>query len=335
MERLGTVVIQLEEAKRLLIQERPERHRIALILLDNAAELQLLRAMESEPSYDEIYERLRQQIGQLGASDMPPALGAIAKRKPLTAERRARLKRFFGEKLAYLSAEKSKLAPSVAEVLSYLHDYRNHAYHGGRFTPGLVRALALLLFDLNCRLLEDLKPGTTVWSSNGDYSWLEDGYGVSGRGGGSFGKAIVAVTTKFRAELGNRFAEIRPALIADFQARLSEVDQALDFIRKNARTEMSVEDSLRFAQFHALASKQSPEKGIARVEDLVPAYGARDLSRIRSGLRSLEKAPDHVSAFARYARLVERLSPIFSDVLSLASGIEEMIQMQIDIARGK
>ncbi len=334
MERLGIVVIQLEEAKRLLLEVRPERHRIALLLLDNASELQLLRATESELSFDLVFEKWRATLSQQSPDALPPSLKKIATRRPVTKERAKRIRQRYTEKLNYLAGDKAKLAPAVSEVLLYLHEYRNHAYHGGRFTPGLVRALALLLFELNCRLLESLPPGVTVWSSVGDYGWLSEGYGIEGRVP-DFKRSVTTIVGRLREGLAEHLEGVKPALADDLLSRLAQVGEAVTFICSAAKAATSREEALRLAQFHSLIESNELASPAPTLEDFVPSYGMDEFEKLRVAASTITRATDECGAFAKYARAAKRLQVLESDVFGFASALESYIQQQIDIARGK
>jgi hypothetical protein len=59
MEHLRYVIIQLEEAKRFIQTKRVPYLRLALLLLDNASEIQMYRAIDHELCYNDLYIRSR------------------------------------------------------------------------------------------------------------------------------------------------------------------------------------------------------------------------------------------------------------------------------------
>ena len=61
MQRLSYVILQLDEAKRYLEGGSLAHLRLALLLLDNAAELQMYRRVHDDFSFDEILVRVRDQ----------------------------------------------------------------------------------------------------------------------------------------------------------------------------------------------------------------------------------------------------------------------------------
>lgn len=332
MERLTPVVIALEEAKRLLLARRPEHHRLALILLDNAAELQLRRAVDGDLSHDELMERMRRQIATEPLETLPPTLREIAQRKPLTADRKLKIGRYFGDKLHYLCNDKRRIAPTVAEVLDYLHEYRNHAYHGARFRPTTVRALGLLLLELNCELLETLPKHWFSWHSSSDYSWLES-YGFSGKYvDGETVAPIIAKKLKDGVTLG--LEDIRSPFVADASKRFKDIDESITFVQENVPVATSVDLALKAAQYHAFL-EASPPPTIQPFPDFAGSYDSRKLEQLRRQSYSIARAKTSQEAFRRFARTINALKEIERHVHGFAEAIDAEIQHQIDLARGK
>jgi hypothetical protein len=66
MQRLTYVLYQMDEARRFLDGGRLEQVRLALLLLDNAAELQIERRVRDELSSENLRERIRTRTRTLG-----------------------------------------------------------------------------------------------------------------------------------------------------------------------------------------------------------------------------------------------------------------------------
>ena len=61
MQTLISVVFQLDEAKRYIQDGRLQQLRVALLLLDNAAEIQMDRRIQLDRQRDEPREKIRRQ----------------------------------------------------------------------------------------------------------------------------------------------------------------------------------------------------------------------------------------------------------------------------------
>ena len=187
MQRLTYILFQLDEALHYIDDGRMERLRLALLLLDNAAELQVDRRVRDHLAIEMINERTREQTILLtelapdSQAELPALLTELVAWEPLTKAQKRALDRFFDEKLRFLSERYTTLDPALAKVLSYLHRYRNEAYHQARVRVETVRTAALIYFEANCSLLLTV---FTVhsYASNEDYSWLEERFGVRSTG---------------------------------------------------------------------------------------------------------------------------------------------------------
>lgn len=130
MQRLLYVLFQLDEARRYIEDGRLERLRLALLLLDNAAEIQMDRQIQTDLIHEEMRERLHKQVLQIAATERPANLNELAQWEPLTHSEKARIERFFDEKVKHLSERWSRLDSRLAEPLKYLHRYRRGVPQG-------------------------------------------------------------------------------------------------------------------------------------------------------------------------------------------------------------
>lgn len=330
MDELGIVVIQMEEAKRFLKRGRPEYHRLALILLDNVAELQMLRAAKSEISTDELYEKMRKSLEHESLEKLPPSLQEIARRESFTPGKKKKIEKYFGEKVKYLSGEKKKIKPAVAEFLNYLHDYRNEVYHAGTLPPGLVQALAILLFDLNCDLFEMLPLATYTLRSEGDYSWMKS-YGVNS--GLAFAKEVIPkVSGKLRLGIRGKIAKrIVPELVKELDRQFEAFDKNLDSISQGG----DMDEAFRAAQYFGSSDEASTRESPPAYKDFVPEHKLADIARQRSVARKVNRTSDPRESFRRFARVTRTIKKTMMSVNRFAEDLDEYIQSQVDIARGK
>lgn len=334
VEDLGVVVIQLEEAKRLLLKSRPEYHRLALILLDNAAELQLLRATRGWVSRDEMMDRIGSRVRDHTAEDLPETLRELARRKPMTQERKAKLQRFFGEKVDYLALEKGDVAPDIAEVLHYLHRSRNRVYHDGDLERHIAKALGILLLELNCRLLETLPLDMLSWVSNRDYSWLTR-YGVESGFFLDRERDMGVITGRLRRGVPDTVSSVRDPLISECERRLAKVDDALVFISENDPAADDRKSPLKAAQYYRHVMAGAEHWSLAGFRGFRPRYGVRLLNRCRSRVAALRDATTTMEGFREFAKLIEDVEMIEADVFALAAEVDAYVQGEVDRALGK
>jgi len=161
MERLRRTVVQLEEAKRFIVDGEVARLRLAVILLDNAVEVMLQRRVSEDLGRANTYARMLQKF-----PDGPLDAKGEALRQEIAAEtippaRQKKVARYFGEKLTLLS-ENGELPSATARALRHLHDYRNELQHHDHVRPESVLPSALILFDIALDLMVTLVPRLDV-----------------------------------------------------------------------------------------------------------------------------------------------------------------------------
>jgi hypothetical protein len=139
--RFATLIVeQLDRAAMELAVDHPLNARIALILIDNAAELI-------------IHRRCR---------DLVRADRKLA-RPTLTAQRRRSiLGHAFGEKIKFLE-QMAALSGGERHFISELHTHRNTLYHVGLRHDDIIRPLAVAYFRLACALLPRLDNKSLGW----------------------------------------------------------------------------------------------------------------------------------------------------------------------------
>src|SRR5206468_3875838 len=128
MQHLGFVLLQLDEAARHIADGRLGQLRLALLLLDNAAEIQMDRFISGQLGHERMRERIRSTAIDLGASQDPnldPNLQDLLRWEPLSERKKKELDKFFDEKVRFLVRRYKTLDPGLGESLCFLHRYRN------------------------------------------------------------------------------------------------------------------------------------------------------------------------------------------------------------------
>jgi len=142
--RFATLIVeQLDRAVTEIAVDHPLNARIALILIDNAAELIIHRRCEH-------LARADQRRGT-------PTLTAT--------KRRSVLGHYFAEKIKFLE-KSSALSAEERHFIGELHNHRNTLYHVGLENDDIIRALATAYFQLTCDLLVRLDNRTLGWPKN-------------------------------------------------------------------------------------------------------------------------------------------------------------------------
>ena len=233
MRRLTQTAVQLEEAKRFVLTGDVPHLRLALILLDNAVEVMMHRAVGDELEHASFYSRLLERLppGPLDADGERMRSEFSAHVVPDKQARKVR--RFFGEKLTFLATDRDRISRPVARVLRHIHDYRNETQHQDRVRVGSLRPATLILFDIATELLVTLNPGSVTWYSEDDYGWLER-FGLPGSilAGGSDVQS--RVRENLRAGLALNVEDLCKSLIEHLTDRLNEMEEQLAFVVENS-----------------------------------------------------------------------------------------------------
>ena len=156
MDQLERSVVQLVEAKRLAKFDDVPHGRLALLLLDNAAEVSLQRSAQTNLTYANWYGNLACNLRDSGALDDEEGLRLLQEIEPRTISRRQRrqVERSFESLIDYVFTQDSYTLPGeFGECLKILHRYRNAAYHRDDIQPEVLGPAVSILFFLCCHLL--------------------------------------------------------------------------------------------------------------------------------------------------------------------------------------
>jgi hypothetical protein len=131
VDRLERTVVQLVEARRLMEFDDVPHGRLALLLLDNAAETMLMRRAKESLDWADWYGGLLKQLEQLDANnDEVKLLREEIEAKTVSDRTRQRLEQNFDDLARFVfSLDDCHLDPEFVACLKALHRYRNDAYH--------------------------------------------------------------------------------------------------------------------------------------------------------------------------------------------------------------
>ena len=328
MERLRRTVVQLEEAKRYILDGEVARLRLALILLDNAVEVMLHRKVSEDVGRANMYARMLQRFpaGPLDAK-------AEALRQEIAAEiiplaRQKKVARYFGEKLTLLS-ESGQLPVETARALRHLHNYRNELQHHDHVRPESILPAALILFDIALALMVMLVPGSTSWAGEDDLRWLRD-YGVMEPFPIGRDDLREIIAAKLRDGLPLDADGVRHALIAHLETRLAVMEGNLAELRADVDKPQELADILR----HIRRWEQGlPDDSTPNV-DVVPFDKLGWFPRWRTATASLSIISDKLELFDRFGTLEDEIEPLETALQDIVDAVSAAGEAAADIARG-
>ena len=155
MDELERTAVQLWEAQRLADYEDIAHGRLALLLLDNAAETCLMRSTQNSFIYAEMYRNMAYLLRDVDPHDVEgQRLKAEIDAKALSKRRRRQIERNFDDLVDYVFTQDDfGLKSEFAECLKILHRYRNAAYHRDTVRPDVLGPAVQIYFFLCCHLL--------------------------------------------------------------------------------------------------------------------------------------------------------------------------------------
>jgi hypothetical protein len=334
MQELSFVIFQIDQARRYIAEEEVEGLRLALVLLDNAIELQLERRIQS----DSLLERLRESSFWMRQQMPPERQEALNPEddgwEPLTLGEKRAIQRYFDPKVKYLSERQNYFDSNIALVLRHLHSYRNEAYHRGTVRRETILTADKILLELNCLLLESLP----ISSMSGGYrneTWVERQFGVrSGMGlMGDQPEQLNRIIETLRADMLESPEDVASVLADHLDSRLEEFSELLDYVADNTRLQ-DTEEVFRFLQFGADvdAGRVNPRTDFDKYR---PDLDLTFVDGLQSRVPELRTVHDRVGAFAAFASIEQDLEPHENELIELVHKVDDWINAEIDRRRGK
>lgn len=330
MQKLVYVLYQIDEARRYLEGGRVEQLRLALLLLDNAAELQVATRAGQELMNENTREGVRARVLEIPEEHRGRAGTQLTDWEPLTAGQKRRLERYFDEKLKHLTGRWQILDERLAKVLSYLHQYRNEAYHEGHVRYDTIRTAAAILLEANCQLLTTTYR-VRMYSSAEDYSWAQERFDLGNRL--LRGKDLERIADDLRTEVVPTTDSLAETLRDHVHSRVEEIWDALDFVEEATRVPDRA-TAFQLSQF-AAGSERGEANPLSNPYEYAGKWTLEDVEAIATDAEGILAATDVLDAFARFSDLEERIEPIESEVYALVSEVDSAIQLEIDRRRGK
>lgn len=341
MLHLERLAVHLREAERLTSSSNVSELRIALILLDSAAELQMYRQAQSELGSAQMYtnavNRIEGQIAQgrvLTESEQESL--EDSRSKSVSKTRRKKIDRDFSEKAAYLS-ERGLFSPAEVRVLNKLHDYRNATYHRDILRPDTVKSAVHIYLWLNCQMMLRFKPMMIELLSPPWPDTLEPFF--SGRPDFTMTTGVREVATTILDRSG-LLAETAPSSFLSshaldrIEALVEEIERcAYDINSLSGRQDYDFDIFLFDAQLRASGAPypSTPEE----LKKIKTPVTRRTFAEWKLRATELSYESDPIIGFSKFADLEDELERIEDPVEQQAYEIDEEIQRRIDWARGK
>lgn len=327
MQSAYPIIEQLDLAAEQLAKTTPAYSRFALLLADNAVELLLHQLAE-----------------HVLLSDANPLY--LGEPKYPAEERRSVLGQHFDVKVKF-AHRTGYVDEDQRDFILFAHRYRNELYHVGIRHEPILHALAWEYHRLACDLLPLIQDMS--WSSNVTPSTAVVRHvGPEKRASRRRDHLERAVRSlhALRVPLAPPFCQQLAAYAED---RVREIDSSLDFLISNNPNDLNESQMLFLVQFNAYLQDHGPDVG------LVPGMGANEWWATRREIEAKWKPPrptrptpgwrrrvatmrgskSPALCVKRFDALITSMEDFETAVHKDAAGLDEMIQLQIDDARGK
>jgi hypothetical protein len=322
---LETLVVQLEVAKSLLQSRSAPHARIAFILLDNAAEVMMVRNIEATLFFNSINERILERLRELldhANSTELHAMYTELKDKVIPKEERKKLERYFDEKVKFLTSQKI-LDPAEGSVLTKLHKYRNEMYHRDRLRPETVFTASLLYFELCCSIFERGDGhiiGYTLATSNPLPPAIARYNPSSQSSKADLTPSLSRIADSLRLGLHLDEAGLREKLKTHLKSRLHTI--AIQIAKIGQHLGVGEDIVVRLAYLH----EELPPGDFDSLMVAKVPHSTRDLKKWLQEVEKLDDRDDKLSMFRIFSEIEDEFEPLEILVRDLAARVDYEIE---------
>lgn len=336
MERLVSIVVQIEEAKAFIRLGDLSHLRLALLLLNNASEILIYRAVTEELTWHDYRSQIFSRAQDIMSDDELEAFRMEMGYEPLSSKDRRTLLQKYNAKIDFLSGlKKERHLPSpIGQVLKATHRYRNEAYHRDRIRKETIQPVVIVLFDIVTDLILILTPGSMSYSSSDDWSGFCKRYGFE-HPHQVFHNGIPTIVKALKEDMRPDVGTIAAALADHTKSRLDEMEEALNFLSRDSGAGFSPEEELRRVQFWAEYDYVPHNRYEARFKDYSAPISLQTFTQWRVQGDQLRDESDKLELFLRFAQIEAAIEPLEERIHEAADRVDEAIQLAIDAAREK
>jgi len=335
MERLRLIYEQMEEAKRLIRSGTLPHVRIALVLLDNAAELIMYRELSYKFAQDDFYAQVREHSRAGGGAD--PFAPKYSDEERRAAERE------FTPMVKILSHRLRMISEKQATVLRVCHEMRRDAFHRGEMNPAILRPVTELLFLTVAEMAKRFPVhsysigGAVPTGENLDFLTR---FGIREYDLGDE-KGKEKIYSQLVAGISSTDS-LNETLSRDLQERIDGTIEGLSYLNDGSSNRGQLDHNLRYAQFWrergAEVAKKAHEEKRASMDDLEKAYGEWSenpgprftmdkVERWRRQASAIAKANHSADALARYWGIERLFAPLEEDISKAVADFDDHINM--------
>jgi hypothetical protein len=310
---------QLEEASQQLSKRTPTGARLALLLLDNLAELLMYKKVRLEFARCNQYQAV-----------IPPKYSPKKQKDVMD---------YFGDKVNFLVSETKDISQDEGDCLKIAHQLRNEAYHTGILRRSIIIQVTKIYFEVICRLLPCLWLGSYMYSSQDDVTTFLKRYNIDSD---MIDNTILSRICNFL--LGKNtcsVSKLSKALSVDLLERIGETLSGLDYLSEGGYERTTAKAVLKEMQFSEWLANNyefpKTDKGFQQYiktrKKLFSKYKppiTMDIIKLwKRQAKTLKLATMPGAALRKFADIDVKLLPIEQKVSEAVFQYDEMINAQI------
>jgi hypothetical protein len=334
MERLRLLYEQIEEARRLMLSGTLTNLRLALILLDNAAELVMHRELSYRFAADDFHARLRE-----------------VHETSYTSEERRKAEQEFKPMVKILHHKLAMISEQQATVLSVCHEMRRDAFHRGEMNPVILRPVTELLFLTVCELAKEFPVhlySITGGIPSGENAEFTARFKLDRPDTLGDPKTKESIYKTLIEDIAFDFS-LRETLSQDLLERITQIIDGLEYLNDSNSDRTSLDHNLRYTQFWrergAEIMRKAHEEGRAAQDDLDvgyrewsenpgPTYTMDRLEHWQRQASAIATATHPAHALTKYVGIERAFAPLEEDVNNAVHEFDEHINMLVKERRG-
>jgi hypothetical protein len=328
LEKVEMILVQLEEAKRLMDVGGVARLRLAFLLLDNVVEISMRRMLSSYLMHNDFNVRMIKKFEEY--SDVPEVKERISEiRKEIISPGKIdKIENYFDSKVNFLQG-KGVIDGPVASTIKKMHAYRNEAYHRDSVRSETVETATVIYFDAACIVLSGVPVVAISSNQSESFKELLERYGIEQ--GFEVFQCMKIVGNRLKEELAIDSSAVKDALVGHLQSRLKGMEDSLAYIKDSIFPSLSMGEIIKIIQ----ANKDPRYADLEEVFSESFPYSERNIETWKRQVRELSKKQDVYEMFSRFAQIEDSFEAFEKIVIDAEVQADMEVQWQIDEIRGK
>jgi hypothetical protein len=327
MENVRLIYEQIEHAKRMLLSESLLDIRLALILLDNAAEVMMYRELSKRFAFDDNFNKW-ERIEELPAELRPK----------YTKEERDRAEREF-EPLIRLLQRFDNLSESEAAVLRVCHKMRVDAFHRAEINRNILLPTTRLLFLTVSDITLKLRAGhyTEPRSNDGPDAQFLKRFGLRSAHGLLSDEGVNAMRDVLIRDINFDVKAFAKLLAEELEERIEGIIENIGYMN-DTEDEAKIDHNLQYAQFWrergAAVAREHAERcepfgpAVERAfvewkENPAPRYTVPKLRKWKQHATALRNSTNAPHVLTRYWSIQDMFVELEDDVLQALFKFED------------